>query len=54
MEDLIGRTVVQTCALSPECSAMLGSFWQWSFWASFAIGVVGGAVSFFLRRSETV
>lgn len=52
MEDLIARTAVQTCALSPEYSAMLCSFWHWSFWAGFALGVVGGVVGLFLRRSE--
>jgi hypothetical protein len=52
MEDLIARTVVETCALPAEWSAMTCSFWHWAFWASFVIGVVGGLVSFFLRGSE--
>jgi hypothetical protein len=54
MEDLIARTLVQTCPLSPDCSAMMCSFWQWSFWASFVVGVVGSVVSLILKRSEVI
>lgn len=54
MEDLIARTVVQTCAVPPEFSAMTCSFWNWGFWASMVIGVVGGVVSFFLKGPETL
>ncbi len=54
MEDLIARSVVQTCSLSPECSAMVCSLWQWGFWASIVVGVVGGVVCLFLKRAEGV
>lgn len=52
MEDLIARTVVNACTFPPEWSAMTCSFWHWAFWAGFVIGVVGSAVSFFLKGSD--
>ena len=52
MENVIAQTLIQGCVLPPQASAVACSFWQWAFWASFAVGVVGGVVCLFLKTPE--
>jgi len=52
METLVYNCIVQASCLSPETWDGLCSYWGWSFWIAFFLGLIGSVVSFLSRSVD--
>ncbi|MBI5570984.1 MAG: hypothetical protein HY914_13655 [Desulfomonile tiedjei] len=52
MESLIAQSIVQNVATGGNSCAVIACYGDWVFWISILVGVVGGAILFFLKPTE--
>ncbi len=44
MENMLANELIQVSSLSTGTWAALCSYWHWSFWLGFVVGVVGAVI----------
>lgn len=52
MESFISNAIIQGGSV-PTCNwGDLCSYWQWTFWAGFVVGIVGAIACFWMKPTE--